>query len=180
MIELAEFTIPKAPPSNNDDVFKTRAGRIRVAGEWRDLINLELEQLGLPRPIPMEGPLRVFVTVRFRVERGQEAPNYYDFFMKRLGDCLRGGHPNYYGLDGEEHAEERARICAEHPVGWILDDKDHHWTPSFAINRVKPRPKGLEGATTVRLMWMDPARKAGLSYGRIAKLETDLLDVDAA
>lgn len=154
MIELAEFTIPKAPPSNNDDVFKTTAGKMRVAKEWRELINAELEKLGLPRPIPMVGPLHVFVTARFRVERGQETPNYYDFIMKRVLDCLRGGHPNYYGLEGEEHAAERARICAEHPVGWIVDDKDHLVKPSFAINRAKF--KGKEGATTVRLLW-EPA-----------------------
>lgn len=151
MIEMAEFTIPATPPSNNDKALKTKAGEMRLAREWRDLIDAELRKLELPRPIPMVGPLDAFVTFRFRVERGQELTNYYDFFVKRLGDCLRGGHPNLNGLDGEHNAAERARICAEHPVGWIVDDKDHHWNVNVAINRVKP--KGAEAATTVRLLW---------------------------
>jgi hypothetical protein len=160
MIQVAEFTIPQAPPGNNDDVFKTKAGKMRIAREWRELINAELDKLDLPRPIPMVGPLHAFVTVRFRMERGQEMTNYYDFFMKRLGDCLRGGHPNFNGLDGDERAEERARICAEHPVGWIVDDKDHCWEPRFAINRTKfPRGEERRAEVTVRLMWRDPAQE---------------------
>jgi hypothetical protein len=149
---MHEFTIPRTPPSNNDKEFEvggvkrsivTIAGKNAVKQEWTELINAELHALDLPRPIPMAGPLHAYVTLRFRVNRSQEWPNYWDFFMKWLGDCLRGGHPNC------KAGETLEAYRAEHGPGWILDDKDHLWKPSLAINREKGQPIG----TTVRLLY---------------------------
>lgn len=142
MIEMREFTIAQTPPSSNDPCFKNKAGTMRVGREWSELITAALESLDLPRPIPCAGPLRVVVTLRFRVRRNQECENYRGFFVKRFNDCMMGGHPNYH--DGETRASR--------PVGWIADDKDDQiQIMSFDINRDRGEP-----GTTVRLLW-EPA-----------------------
>lgn len=143
MIELVEFTIPRTAPGKNSDGMKTIKGRNRHKQEWMGLLRTELERLRLGRPIPMLGPLHVFITCRYGLGSGHETPNWEPFITEVVLDALRGGHPNYHaGVTQADHE-------AEHGPGWIVDDKDHHVRSRFAINRDKDCPVG----TTVRLLW---------------------------
>lgn len=152
-MQVREFTIDRTPPGSNDKEavdfegttrsLRTLLGKDLLKASWQAHVIEHLEALDLPRPIPCAGPLHVFVTVRFRVRRGQERENFRGFIMKVLGDALIGGHPNY--SRGETRADRRAA----RGEGWIADDKDHLWEPSFDINRDRGEPVG----TTVRLLW---------------------------
>lgn len=149
MVETAEFTIAQTAPGKNSEGMKTVRGKARHKLEWEGLIRAELLRLRLPRPIPMTGPLHVFITVRYGSGRGHETPNWGPFITEVVLDALRGGHPNTKA--GVTQAEHRA----EHGPGWIEDDKDRHVQPHFAISRLKAAPTG----TTVRLLW-HPAEPA--------------------
>lgn len=123
-MSAAVFTVPLVPPSINTNAVRSHwRGFHTHKKRWQSTLELELMALGLPRPIPCDGPLTVEAVLFFPTRHRRDSENFRPVLSKALGDALVNG-------------------------GWLADDTDTDWRLSVRIDGER-KP----AATVVRLAW---------------------------
>lgn len=121
------------PPTMNTNALRDRHGFARHKKQWQNDLALYFLSVGLPQPIPADGPIRVDVSLRFSTKRIRDVENYRGLLSKALGDALDGGDPTVW------------------PTGrWIPDDTHEYWRLSMSIE-----PELGAETTTIDISWDD-------------------------
>lgn len=131
MVNFADFEINDVVPSMNTDQVRGWRSFARLKKQWQAQFEMLLMSLGLPRPIPIEGPMHVEVVLRFKDRRRRDSENYRVLLSKALGDALVNG-------------------------GWLADDTDDDWRLQVRIDRQDVGPP----RTKVELTWHDSEQAA--------------------
>lgn len=178
-VELAGVTehtvvLPLLPQSNNTPSQRNRHGQDRAKKDWKDHVVMALHELDLPRRAffdpPENPPTRLFVDATFynpikRGSHGFDVENLRDAFAKPFADAATGKAGSTPGMGQRRSVQDREdraywlRSGARIKCGWLVDDKDEHWT--LRTRCVQHRGPAQ---TRVRLAWFDgpvPSEEAG-------------------